>query len=50
MRVEKLWSTYWPVAFVLFAGVILGVPISLWIEKKRQTKLDSTKRGKKISK
>jgi len=47
---KNFWLTYWPVALVLFAGVILGVPISLWIEKKRQTKLDSTKSGKKIIK
>jgi ABC-type nitrate/sulfonate/bicarbonate transport system permease component len=45
---ENFWSTYWPVALVLFAGVILGVPISLWIEKKRQSNLDRTRGSKKI--
>jgi len=46
---ENFWSTYWPVAFILLAGVIFGVPISVWIEKKRHTKSDGTKGGEKIS-
>jgi hypothetical protein len=33
----------------VFGDVIFGVPISLWVEKVRQTKLDSTKRGKKTT-